>query len=81
MLQALLNGAVVCAGVGATIGTAILMFAPPDTIVKESCKNSYQVGFRYFCRRKCFRYFSQMFSIFFSNVFSHVHVKFRSCQR
>ena len=54
MIQALLNAAVVCAGVGATIGTALLMFAPPDTIVKASCKNSYQVGFRYFCRlRKC----------------------------
>ena len=73
MMQALLNGAVVCAGVGATIGTAILMFAPPDTIVKESCKNSYQVGFRCFRLRKCFRYFSQTFSLTFMSNLDHVN--------
>ena len=72
-MQALLNAAVVCAGVGATIGTAILMFAPPDTIVKASCKNSYQVGFRYFRRRNVFDVFD------YANVFDIFLKRFLSC--
>ena len=41
--SALLNTGIVCAGITATVGYAILLLSPVDSIVMESGKNSYEV--------------------------------------
>ena len=45
LVSTLLNTTIVCAGITATVGYAILLLSPLDSIVMTSVKNSYQVGF------------------------------------
>ena len=43
LVSTLLNTTIVCAGITATVGYAILLLSPVDSIVMESGKNSYEV--------------------------------------
>ena len=45
LVSTLLNTTIVCAGITATVGYAILLLSPLDSIVMTSVKNSYNVGF------------------------------------